>query len=121
VPIISVPQAFNEDDLYIDLGSIFGQLLFLKREGFNFAGSIKLEAATRSSGRWRPIADGHPLRRARSSSLSTSACHGRIQLALAHQTSHVPGSMDHHDRWVTSRGQRTAAGDAGPGAVARPA
>ena len=24
--IISVPQAFNEDELYVDLGSIFGQL-----------------------------------------------------------------------------------------------
>ena len=43
--IISVPQAFNEDDLYIDLQSIFGQQLFLKCEGFNFAGSIKLKAA----------------------------------------------------------------------------
>jgi 2,3-diaminopropionate biosynthesis protein SbnA len=45
VTIISVPQAFNEDDLYIDLQSIFGQPLFLKCEGFNFAGSIKLKAA----------------------------------------------------------------------------
>ena len=43
--IISVPQAFNEDDLYVDLRSIFGQPLFLKCEGFNFAGSIKLKAA----------------------------------------------------------------------------
>jgi N-(2-amino-2-carboxyethyl)-L-glutamate synthase len=46
MPIISVPQAFNEDDLYVDLRSIFGQPLFLKCEGFNFAGSIKLKAAT---------------------------------------------------------------------------
>jgi cysteine synthase A len=45
VTIISVPQAFNEDDLYVDLKSIFGQPLFLKCEGFNFAGSIKLKAA----------------------------------------------------------------------------
>jgi N-(2-amino-2-carboxyethyl)-L-glutamate synthase len=45
VTIISVPQAFNEDDLYIDLRSIVGQPLFLKCEGFNFAGSIKLKAA----------------------------------------------------------------------------
>ncbi|MGH3101715.1 MAG: 2,3-diaminopropionate biosynthesis protein SbnA [Thermoleophilia bacterium] len=44
--IISVPQAFNEDDLYVDLRSIFGHPLFLKCEGFNFAGSIKLKAAT---------------------------------------------------------------------------
>jgi 2,3-diaminopropionate biosynthesis protein SbnA len=45
VPIISAPQAFNQEDLYVDLRSIFGQPLFLKCEGFNFAGSIKLKAA----------------------------------------------------------------------------
>ena len=43
--VISVPQAFNEDDLYVDLRPIFGRSLFLKCEGFNFAGSIKLKAA----------------------------------------------------------------------------
>lgn len=46
MPVISVPQAFNEDELYVDLRSIFGRSLFLKCEGFNFAGSIKLKAAT---------------------------------------------------------------------------
>jgi N-(2-amino-2-carboxyethyl)-L-glutamate synthase len=46
VPIVSVPQAFNQDELYVDLRSIFGRALFLKCEGFNFAGSIKLKAAT---------------------------------------------------------------------------
>ena len=46
MPVISFPQAFNEEQLYIDLRSIFGQALFLKCEGFNFAGSIKLKAAT---------------------------------------------------------------------------
>jgi N-(2-amino-2-carboxyethyl)-L-glutamate synthase len=45
LPIISVPHAFNEDDLYVDLRSILGRTLFLKCEGFNFAGSIKLKAA----------------------------------------------------------------------------
>jgi N-(2-amino-2-carboxyethyl)-L-glutamate synthase len=45
VPVISVPQEFNEDELYVDLRSIFGHALFLKCEGFNFAGSIKLKAA----------------------------------------------------------------------------
>jgi cysteine synthase A len=44
--VISVPQRFNEEELYIDLQSIFGQSLFLKCEGFNFAGSIKLKAAS---------------------------------------------------------------------------
>jgi cysteine synthase A len=44
--VISIPQAFNEEDLYVDLRSILGYSLFLKCEGFNFAGSIKLKAAT---------------------------------------------------------------------------
>lgn len=46
VPVISSPLEFNEEQLYIDLRSIFGHCLFLKCEGFNFAGSIKLKAAT---------------------------------------------------------------------------
>jgi 2,3-diaminopropionate biosynthesis protein SbnA len=46
VSVISVPQAFNEDDLYVDLRGVVGQPLFLKCEGFNFAGSVKLKAAT---------------------------------------------------------------------------
>ncbi|MBT2396354.1 2,3-diaminopropionate biosynthesis protein SbnA [Streptomyces sp. ISL-100] len=45
MPVISVPQAFNEEDLYVDLQPIFGPSLFLKCEGFNFAGSIKLKTA----------------------------------------------------------------------------
>ncbi|MGH3907911.1 MAG: 2,3-diaminopropionate biosynthesis protein SbnA [Pseudonocardiaceae bacterium] len=46
MPVISLPQDFNEEQLYVDLRSIFGHSLFLKCEGFNFAGSIKLKAAT---------------------------------------------------------------------------
>lgn len=46
MPVISDPQGFNEEDLFIDLRPIFGHSLFLKCEGFNFAGSIKLKAAT---------------------------------------------------------------------------
>ncbi|MEV0964283.1 MULTISPECIES: 2,3-diaminopropionate biosynthesis protein SbnA [unclassified Streptomyces] len=46
MPVISAPQDFNEDDLYVDLESFSGHPLFLKCEGFNFAGSIKLKAAT---------------------------------------------------------------------------
>src|SRR6185503_1547365 len=46
VSIISTPQGFNEEELYVDLEPTFGQSLFLKIEGFNFAGSIKLKAAT---------------------------------------------------------------------------
>jgi N-(2-amino-2-carboxyethyl)-L-glutamate synthase len=44
--IISQPHEFNEDQLYVDLRSIFGRKLYLKCEGFNFAGSVKLKAAT---------------------------------------------------------------------------
>ncbi|MGW0818281.1 2,3-diaminopropionate biosynthesis protein SbnA [Streptomyces viridiviolaceus] len=45
MPVISTPQAFNQDDLYVDLEAITGHRMFLKCEGFNFAGSIKLKAA----------------------------------------------------------------------------
>ncbi len=45
MPVISAPHAFNEGQLYVDLRSIFGRSLYLKCEGFNFAGSIKLKAA----------------------------------------------------------------------------
>jgi cysteine synthase A len=44
--IISAPHQYNEDQLYVDLNSIIGHSLYLKCEGFNFAGSIKLKAAT---------------------------------------------------------------------------
>jgi cysteine synthase A len=46
VPVISAPHAFNEGQLYVDLEPIYERSLFLKCEGFNFAGSIKLKAAT---------------------------------------------------------------------------
>lgn len=45
MPVISTPEAFNEDDLFVDLRSILGRSLFLKCEGFNFAGSVKLKTA----------------------------------------------------------------------------
>jgi 2,3-diaminopropionate biosynthesis protein SbnA len=45
VPIISHPYAYNEDNLFVDLRSTFDLPLFLKCEGFNFAGSVKLKAA----------------------------------------------------------------------------
>jgi 2,3-diaminopropionate biosynthesis protein SbnA len=46
MPVISVPEVFNEEELYVDLRATFGHSLYLKCEGFNFAGSIKLKAAT---------------------------------------------------------------------------
>jgi len=46
VPVVSVPEAFNEDSLFVDLRPSLGRSLFLKCEGFNFAGSIKLKTAS---------------------------------------------------------------------------
>src|SRR5262245_10667956 len=43
--IISAPQDYNEHDLYVDLESIFAYPLYLKCEGLNFAGSVKLKSA----------------------------------------------------------------------------
>jgi N-(2-amino-2-carboxyethyl)-L-glutamate synthase len=43
--VITTPQEFNEAELYVDLRPIFRRSLYLKCEGFNFAGSIKLQAA----------------------------------------------------------------------------
>lgn len=45
MPVISEPTGFNEEELYVDLRAVLGIPLFLKCEGFNFAGSIKLKAA----------------------------------------------------------------------------
>ncbi|MFD8999936.1 2,3-diaminopropionate biosynthesis protein SbnA [Streptomyces sp. NPDC059582] len=45
MPVISDPSEFNEEQLYVDLRAALGLPLFLKCEGFNFAGSIKLKAA----------------------------------------------------------------------------
>ena len=46
MPVITGPHEFNVDELYVDLQPIFGRSLFLKCEGLNLAGSIKLKAAT---------------------------------------------------------------------------
>lgn len=45
MPVISAPQEFNTEDLYVNLREMYGFPLHLKCEGFNFAGSIKLKAA----------------------------------------------------------------------------
>src|SRR5262245_33672793 len=46
MPIIETPQEFNVSDLFVDLTDLIGHTVYLKCEGFNFAGSIKLKAAT---------------------------------------------------------------------------
>jgi len=45
MPVITTPHDFNEDGLFVDLRAVLDEPLFLKCEGFNFAGSIKLKAA----------------------------------------------------------------------------
>ncbi|MFI8996704.1 2,3-diaminopropionate biosynthesis protein SbnA [Streptomyces sp. NPDC053542] len=45
MPVISAPHEFNEEDLFVDLKPMLDTALFLKCEGFNFAGSIKQKAA----------------------------------------------------------------------------
>lgn len=45
MPVISRPEQFHVDDLYLDLRQVTGTGLYLKCEGFNFAGSLKLKAA----------------------------------------------------------------------------
>lgn len=45
MPVIKSPELYNEEQLYIDLRETVGSRLFLKCEGFNFAGSIKIKAA----------------------------------------------------------------------------
>ncbi|MFB7503160.1 2,3-diaminopropionate biosynthesis protein SbnA [Streptomyces broussonetiae] len=46
MPIVSVPEQFNEEDLYLDLRATLDLPVYLKCEGLNFAGSIKIKAAT---------------------------------------------------------------------------
>ncbi|MFG2718582.1 2,3-diaminopropionate biosynthesis protein SbnA [Streptomyces sp. NPDC048416] len=46
MPIVDAPEQFNQEDLYLDLNSMMDLPVYLKCEGFNFAGSIKLKAAT---------------------------------------------------------------------------
>ena len=45
MPVITRPSEFNADDVFVDLEPMLGHRLYLKCEGFNFAGSIKLKAA----------------------------------------------------------------------------
>lgn len=45
MPVISAPHELLESDIYIDLRPVFGRDLYLKCEGFNFGGSVKMRAA----------------------------------------------------------------------------
>jgi 2,3-diaminopropionate biosynthesis protein SbnA len=60
VALVSSPLEFNAERLFVDLRLVLGHPLFLKCEGLNFAGSIKMKAAlamveaAEQSGRLRP-------------------------------------------------------------------
>lgn len=54
MPIIRDPHLYNEQSLFVDLEGVLGCRLFLKIEGFNFAGSIKLSPR----GRWSSAPSG---------------------------------------------------------------
>lgn len=43
--VTSSPYGFNEDQLYVDLEPTLGSSVYLKIEGLNFAGSVKVKAA----------------------------------------------------------------------------
>lgn len=45
MPVITQAENFNACDLYVDLRPTLGHPIYLKCEGFNFAGSIKLKSA----------------------------------------------------------------------------
>ncbi|WP_431968897.1 2,3-diaminopropionate biosynthesis protein SbnA [Actinacidiphila sp. bgisy160] len=77
MPVISAPQEFNEDDLYVDLEPVLDQRLFLKCEGFNFAGSIKLKAAAAM------IGAAERSGRLRAGSVLVESSSGNLGVALA--------------------------------------
>lgn len=60
MPVISAPHELVESDVYVDLHSVLSRRLYLKVEGFNLAGSVKLKtaaalvAAAEADGRFGP-------------------------------------------------------------------
>jgi cysteine synthase A len=60
MPVITMPAQFDADDVFVDLEPMIGHELYLKCEGINFAGSIKLKTAeamvtaAEAAGRLRP-------------------------------------------------------------------
>jgi amino acid adenylation domain-containing protein len=77
VPVISVPQDYTEEQLYVDLRPIVGHQLFLKCEGFNLAGSVALKTASRM------IEAAERDGGLNSDSILVEACSGNLGVALA--------------------------------------
>jgi cysteine synthase A len=98
VPVISSPDEFNVEDLYVDLQSVTGSALYLKCEGFNFAGSVKLKAAIEMVG----AAEAAGLIRPDSVLVESSS--GNLGIALAI----IAASRDHRFLCVTDPRCNTA-------------
>uniref|UniRef100_A0AAU2V330 2,3-diaminopropionate biosynthesis protein SbnA n=1 Tax=Streptomyces sp. NBC_00003 TaxID=2903608 RepID=A0AAU2V330_9ACTN len=77
MPVISVPEDFHTEDLYVDLRSVLAAPLYLKCEGFNFAGSIKLKAARAM------IADAERKGRLTQDSIIVESSSGNLGVALS--------------------------------------
>ncbi|MFI6049280.1 2,3-diaminopropionate biosynthesis protein SbnA [Streptomyces violascens] len=77
MPVISVPEDFHTEDLYVDLRSVLDVPLYLKCEGFNFAGSIKLKAARAM------IADAERKGRLTRDSVIVESSSGNLGVALS--------------------------------------
>ncbi|MFI6472235.1 2,3-diaminopropionate biosynthesis protein SbnA [Streptomyces sp. NPDC050516] len=77
MPVISVPEDFHTEDLYVDLRSVLDAPLYLKCEGFNFAGSIKLKAARAM------IADAERKGRLTRDSIIVESSSGNLGVALS--------------------------------------
>ena len=101
--VISAPQEYNEDELYVDLQPTLGRSLYLKCEGFNFAGSVKLKAAAEmveAAERDGVLRPGSILIESSSGNLGVALEHDRRQpglpLRLRHRLPLQPGHQAHH-------------------------
>ena len=77
MPLITQPSEFDADDVFVDLEPMLGNRLYLKCEGFNFAGSIKLKAAAAM------IAAAEAAGRLRPGSVLIESSSGNLGVALA--------------------------------------
>ncbi len=77
MPVITHADDFDADDVFVDLEPMIGHRLYLKCEGFNFAGSIKLKAATTM------VAAAEETGRLRQGSVLIESSSGNLGVALA--------------------------------------
>lgn len=77
VVLVTSPLDFNTDRLFVDLRSVLGLPLFLKCEGFNFAGSVKMKAALAM------VADAERSGRLQPGSVLVESSSGNLGVALS--------------------------------------